>query len=265
MQRYSAIIPLILLSLHSCSFRPAQPFRVIPGSPEYFLRSPDASESSFVETLRRYNGFVHGQNGMDLLPGMELRIENAYYQNGMPKRGLNGYLGTEIARFAVTPNAGLQLMSVQPMKDRPTDQPPVQELVAESKRHFRYYRFYFEILFKSESVSRGSVLLGSDSADDLRRTDAILTTDPDSICGGKAPSCVVFPEACSVSVEMAIVVNGSRQSVVWGSPLSNVAPHPRQLKLRRLYEGKVTAVRLDFQDPNVLKLPLLPGDSIEWK
>jgi hypothetical protein len=36
---------------------------------------------------------------MELRPQMELRIENAYYRKGMPKRGLDGFLGTEIARY----------------------------------------------------------------------------------------------------------------------------------------------------------------------
>jgi hypothetical protein len=53
----------------------------------------------FPDVLRVYNGFEPGRAWMELRPGMELRIENAYYQPGMPRSGLNGFLGTEIAQY----------------------------------------------------------------------------------------------------------------------------------------------------------------------
>jgi hypothetical protein len=77
---------------------------------------------------------------------------------------------------------------------------------------------------------------------------------------------MVFPEACSVSVEMAIVVNGAPLTVVWGSTLQSVMNRrPRQVSLHRLNAGRLTVVQLEAEDKNALKLPLLPGDRIEWK
>ncbi len=111
-----------LMMLVSC-VSPRGSFQVVPHTPNYLLRSPDASDTPFPEVLRNYNGFEPGHGGMDLRPGMELSIENAYYADGMPKRGLNGFLGTEVARYEVRPR-GLRLLSVQPMKNRPADQVP---------------------------------------------------------------------------------------------------------------------------------------------
>ena len=244
MRRLSAISVVTFLCLWSCGLRRASDFRVIPQSPEYLLRSPDARERPFSEILRQYNGFVRGQNGMDLEPGMELRIENAYYQAGMPRRGLNGFLGTEVGRYILTPNHGLDLLSVQSMAGRPASDLPVEKLMPASKQRFRYYRYYFEIVFKTNSVNRGSVLLGADSGDALRQLADLLAEKPDDVCGEKAEHCIVFPEACSVSVEMEVTVNGSRTNVVWGSELSSVVHNPKGLKLRRRYAGRLAAVRL---------------------
>jgi hypothetical protein len=142
---------------------------------------------------------------------------------------------------------------------------PVQQLIPASQRNYRYYRFFFEILFRRKSSNRGSVLLGANSVDELDRVAALLLTEPDTACEGKSADCAIFPEACSVSVEMEVVVNGNRQSVLWGSSLSDVMTHPWRIKVLRLYEGKLTLVQLDALDPNTLKLPLLPGDRIDWK
>jgi hypothetical protein len=259
-------LPVIaLVLLNSCGLRRAGVFRVLPGSPDYLLQSPDGHESPFPEILRRYNGFEPGRNGMDLHPQMELRIENAYYQEGMPKRGLNGYLGTEIAHYRVRPEGGLKLLSIQSMKERPADQAPVQELISAVQQHYHYYRFYFEILFRKSSTNRGSVLLGANSQEELSRVAALLTTQPDVACESKSAYCTVFPEACSVSVEMEIVVNGKSKSVIWGSSLGRVITNPRQIRLRRLNDGRLVPVQVDPLDTNALKLPLLPGDRIEWK
>jgi hypothetical protein len=250
----------------SCVVRHAGVFLVVQDRPDYLLRSPDGREDSFPETLRRYNGFERGRSGMQLLPKMELRIENAYYQAGKPKRGLDGYLGTEIAHVQVGTEGGLKLLSVKSMSGRPADQLPVEQLISPAQQRYRYYRFYFEILFKTGSIPRGSVLLGANSREELNNLAELLPSQPDTVCASGSLHCLVFPEACSVSIEMAIVVNGASRSVLWGSTLESIMSRkPVQVSVHRPNACRVTAVHLDAQDTNALKLPLLPGDRIEWK
>jgi hypothetical protein len=226
------------------------------------LRYPDSREAPFSEVLRNYNGFEPGGGGMDLHPDMELRIENAYYRPGSSRRGLEGFLGTEVAQYAMRPDGQLELRSVQPMKDRPSDQLPVQELVGHSQRQYHYHRFYYEILFRRAGAARGSVLLGSNSDEELHRLAAQLRNDPDSVCNGQSGNCTAFPEACSVSVEMRIVVNGKPRDVLWSSNLASVADHARNVKLLRVSKGRLIPVKLNARDPNALLLPLLPGDHV---
>jgi hypothetical protein len=250
---------LLLLFSLACGRRS---FRVLPGDPDYLLRSPDSKQVPFREVLNGYNGFVPGKDWLDLRPRMELRVENAYYQEGAPKHGLNGYLGTEIAQYQVRPSGGLHLLAVHPMPQRPADQVPVQDLLSAVQGRHPCYRFFYEVLFKGSA--HGSVLLGASSLDELNHLTVQLKASPESVCTAQSTHCTVFPEACSVSLEMEIEVNQSPRIVHWPSTVANIAPHPNQLKLLRLVGSRTTPVELDPSDPKALRLPLLPGDRIIW-
>jgi hypothetical protein len=143
-----------------------------------------------------------GPAWLDLRPPMQLRVESAYYREGASRRGLEGYLGTEVARFQVQPKGSLRFISKQSMKNRPPDQPPVDRLLPSFIRRYRYYRFYFAIVFKRNAAARGSVLLGANQTAELERLSTELLIDPDAVCSDRSTHCTVFPEACSVAVEM---------------------------------------------------------------
>ena len=261
--RVGTVSLLCLLLFTSCTGRRHRgSFRVLPSSPNYLLRSPDSRETAFTDVLRAYNGFEPAKSWIDLRPLMELRIENAYYEKGASRRGLAGFLGTEVAQYEITPQ-GLRLLSVQPMKDRPEDELPVQQLIRQAELGYRYYRFYFEILFDRNSDAHGSALLGADSIEELDRLSARLA-QPETVCNARSVHCTVFPEACSVSVEMKIIVNGEPQIALWGSVLESVAAHPKHLNVKRLYAGRLRPMKIDSHDRSALRLPLLPGDQIIW-
>ena len=164
---------------------------------------------------------VPGQGWVDLQPPMQLRVENAYYREGASKRGLDGYLGTEIARYQVEPNGHLRLLTTQHMKDRPHDQQPVERLMPSFVQRYRYHRFYFAILFRRNATARGSVVLGANRSEDLERLVSALLTDPDAVCNDRSRHCAVFPENCSVAVE------------VNGQPFRPTLPrHPEPVRAR---------------------------------
>ncbi|MBV8895427.1 MAG: hypothetical protein JO051_02870 [Acidobacteriaceae bacterium] len=236
----------------------------MPATPNYSLRSPDSQETPFPEILKSYNGFEPGRGWMDLRAGMELRIENAYYRPGMPRRGLNGFLGTEVARYKVQARGGLELLSVDAMKDRPSEELPVQQLMRPGQMHYRCYRFFYEVLFRRSGSVRGSVILGGETKDEIERIAMELLSDPDAVCSASSKNCTVFPEACSVSIEMEIVVNGAARNVLWGSPLSDVVGHSQHVELSRIYKGRLAPVKIDARDADALRLPLLPGDRVTW-
>jgi hypothetical protein len=149
--------------------------------------------------------------------------------------------------------------------ERPADQSPVQKLIGSSQSHYRYYRYFFQVVFWRKAGVRGAVLLGANSIDELDRLASRMLTDPDAVCTEQSAHCAAFPEACTVALEIEIVVNGVRRSTPWGSLLDSIVMSPRKLQLLRLYAGKPTPMELDAHDPQALRLPLLPGDRIEWE
>ena len=255
-----AVLLLALASLCSCV---PHSFRVLNNGSNYFLQYPDSHRVAFGALLAAYNDFEPAHGWIDLRPLMELRIENAYYQKGASRRGLTGYLGTEVARYQDSAN-GLTLTGVQPMTGRPADDLPVEQLILKSELNFSYYRLYFEILFNRATDSHGSVLIGANTRQEIERLASQLT-DPESVCNANSSHCAVFPEACSVSVEMQITVNGKPQSVLWRSRLESVAANPTHLTIKRLNNGKLVPVKINAEDANARRLPLLPGDQIDWR
>lgn len=254
----------LLLCLSACAGRFSRTyFEVVPSAPNYLLQSPDSQRTPFPEVLKAYNDFEVGRAWINLEPLMELRIENAYYEPGAPRSGLAGFLGTEVARYGVRPH-GLALVSVHPMSNRPKDEIPVQDLISNSETQFSHYRLYYEIVFSHRDHSHGSVILAADSRGEIEALSAQLS-HPEAVCSQGATHCIVFPEACSVSVEMKVNVNGKAESLLWGSTLGSIAKQPDHLEMQRWYAGQPRAVRLDAKDPKSLLLPLLPGDRIAWK
>jgi hypothetical protein len=252
---------LALLFALSCATRRPTFFQVLPAQPNYLLRSPDLEEIPFPEVPGRYTDV--GPGWVDLQAEMGLQVENAYFKEGAPRHGLAGFIGTEVAQYRARTGGGLRLISVESnVAQRPKDQPPVSKLIPVSVARYRYHRLFYQVIFRSKGATQGAVLLGAGSKSELEQLGAQLLTDPDSVCSGQLVHCTVFPEACSVSVEMEIFVNGSPRSIIWGSLLASVAAQPRGLELLRRYAGHLAPVKIDSTDLNALRLPLLPGDRV---
>jgi hypothetical protein len=105
--------------------------------------------------------------------------------------------------------------------------------------------------------------LGAESQAEIDALSAQLS-HPEAVCSQHSTHCIVFPKACSVSLEMKVIVNGKPESVLWGSTLGSVAKQPRHLEMKRLYAEQLRPVQINAKDPKSLLLPLLPGDRIAW-
>ncbi len=258
-------VVLALIAASSCaSRRGAGHFRVLAAEPNYLLRSPDLRNLPFPDVLASYTGV--GDGWVELRPHMQLRIENAYFQTNAPERSLKYYVGTGTARYRVANNGALRSLPAEPSLPRPPrDQPAARDLVPPSMARLHYHRYYYQIVFRSKAAERGAVLLAANSEDELQALGHRLAVDPDSLCTGALSGCVVFPKTCTVSLEIEIVVNGAARAVIWGSPVASVVLRPRRLRVMRIYAGRLTPVEIQADDPQALKLPLLPGDQVTWE
>ena len=259
------LLALVLMFSAACATRRAvTSFHVVPARPDYLLRSPDSKDTPFPDVLGQY---AHvGPGWVELRPETELRVENAYFREGAPKRGLANFLGTEIARYQMLATGALEQIGVQSrVAQRPSDQPPVQQLLSESQRRYPHHRLFFQVLVSKKADIRSAVLLSAESIDELDRLTDQLLTEPDSVCDGSSTHCTAFPEACSVSLEIEILVNGARRYVPWTSVLADVVERHRHVELLRPYTGRLAPVEIDPTDASAFRLPLLPGDRVKWR
>ena len=150
------------------------------------------------------------------------------------------------------------------VKELPAGDRRVQDLIRGSQRRARFYRYFYAVVFNQKSDIRGSVLLSASSTKELDRLGEQLLAQPDSVCGAKAPHCTAFPQNSTVSLQIAILVNGLPRTIAWGSSVASVAPRPKHLALLRLYAGRLTPVEMIASDPNALRLSLFPGDQLTF-
>ena len=259
----SVVTLVCCLTLCCAARQTAARFRVLPGQPDYLLVSPNSQKTPFPEVLSRYANA--GPGWVELSPLTQLRVENAYFREGAPKHGLANFLGTEIARYQVLRTGRLKEISFESrVAERPRDQPPAQQLVSEAQRLYLCHRFFYQVLFSKRSNVRSAVLLGADSDDQLDLVTTRFLTEPDTVCADGSTQCTVFPEACTASLEMEIVVNEKHQTILWGSDLAGLVRDHRNVTLFRLYKGRLAPVELDASDREALRVPLLPGDVIRW-
>jgi hypothetical protein len=252
-----------MLLLTACASRHAV-FRVLPGPPEYQLRSPDSKNTPFPEVLGRYTDL--GSGWVELQPTMRLRIENAYFRDAAAKRTIQNYVGTESVRFEVRSSGALRQLTVDSsLPQRPAGQPAVQDLMPEQQRRFTHHRDFYQVTFKREGNVSASILLGSQSKQALDQLTTDLSRDAASTCTAGSAHCTVFPSTCTVALEMELMVNGNPKHALWGTTVSSFAPKPVSLELLRSYRGKLVPVQIDAADPQALRLPLLPGDHLTWK
>lgn len=214
--RFGMALTLVLGLLVSCANRRAvATFRVLPARPDYLLRSPDSKDIPFQEVLSRHSNV--GPGWVELRPQMELRIENAYFREGMPKHGLANFLGTEVGRYHVLATGVLEQIAVESrLAQRPADQPPVQELLSASQRLYGHHRLFYQIVVNKKADVHSAVLLSAESMDELERLTRELINEPESVCSHGSAQCTAFPEACTASLEIEIRVNGAARTVLWG-------------------------------------------------
>ena len=146
-----------------------------------------------------------------------------------------------------------------PLAIRPPDQPSVAALMPAAQQRVRFHRFYFQVVVDKKAGTSNALLLSSTSKAGIEQLAKQLASEPASVCGGKAKQCTVFPEACSVSLGIEIIVNGRPTKIAWSSTLASVVGTQKQFSLQRQHRGRLVALPLNPDDPEALRLPLLPG------
>jgi hypothetical protein len=200
---------------------------------------------------------------LDIRPGIQLSVEKAYYAAGSKAKGLDGYLGTQVAAFGLAPNGSLRLLSLnsKPFQGATVPRISADQLIPPHIRNERAYRFFYAVTFARSSRPSASVLLAAKSFKQIEELSAQLKADPDRVCSGQSASCAVFPEGSTVSILMEVTVNGAPKVVIWGSALGSATGGQPATLLERNISGHFESVMLLG---DTLRTLLLPGDRVTF-
>jgi hypothetical protein len=243
----------------------------------------------FNELLPHHYSYFRGGSSIDLSAGSRLKVQEAVFDEAARAAAqqegstspLAGYAGTVTAYYDVL-EAGDGSLAMEPApieSDVPANFPggargsiPLALGTLES----RYLRLVFLGWLVDGDTERKAVLLASQTSAELERMSHAVLENPVGLCAAAAPdataACFGFSGRTSTEVEVLVRVNGENRYVLLGTPLKAAAPPAAavdgavlaRVKLRRRYAGRLVAVRLPARDAEVLELPLLAGDEVEW-
>jgi pimeloyl-ACP methyl ester carboxylesterase len=259
--------------LVGCSVRPMA-FRVVkPGAAaEFALESPVNKKSretvAFSKLMERQYGFVAGRGYLDLLPGMRVTAQRAYFRGSEVK--LSEYLGSETGRWNVEPGVRFRFMGSEAERglQKPADAPAIGSLIGAGVRRLRLYRMFFQVRWfaAGREAARGSVILGAATAAALEAATAALMGEKPVACGAQL-DCIPFPAATTVTTDVGVEVNGELRWAPWGSTVKSIAPSGAGDSLhveRRLGKKRLAPVEFARGDEAAWLFPLLPGDRLRW-
>ncbi len=198
---------------------------------------------------------------------MELKVDGAYYRDGSARGSLAGYLGDEIATYAVGRDGVLKLSAVIPLpagKVQPHDQTEVQLLIGPRNLARRSHRLFFQVVLSQTGAVRKATLFSARSPAELDQFTQQFTSGSGTKCAEMADRCAQFPEWSTASVSITIRVNGIPETVAFASAVGSVAPRAQHVSLIRASKSNRVSIPIDARDPESLRFPLVNGDEVEW-
>jgi hypothetical protein len=228
-------------------------------------------------------GYRVGHRGMDLKPGIRLKIERAYFRagdGGEERYDDKAFLGLSTQYVDVESDSGAQIRfrqsgdihyspaSLAQQAKTETGDPVLSTLAP--KRQYRLFFYTYQI---PEKRKRSAVLMGADKVSELDDLDGQLRARPEKSCkdvSGSATTCVEFDGFVTLSAQVRVEVNGKVEFLEWGAKVKDVLPKNAGsrllgvLQVQRQFMDEYYDVQFDPQDSSVLSLALVGGDRMRW-
>ncbi len=260
-RRQLSTIVAIFSVLSGCNAR----YLVLPSNPHYLLRSPDGRTRFFPDTTADFSDAFGGW--VDLSTGMSLQLARAYFEPPESRR-IQDYVGLERLQFQIDSKSGaLRQLEYRPLSTRPSGQPSVASAIPTTQLVLRHHRLFFQVVLSTDSGPARAVLLSGDSSQSIATFGEGLMRRTGAGCTGAEQlevRCTPIPDLTTASVLFDVVANDKPLTVTWGSTIAGVVGAARPVKLWRNYRHRPTPVKLDANDSNALRLPLLPGDVLTF-
>lgn len=202
----------------------------------------------------RYGGYAE-TGFIDLTPEFHLEVIS-------PDGG-----AFEVAQYEIDPlqNGGVRLSLAGVSEGRVRS---VSQAWLKFPESARYLRLIF--LIARSAADHEAMLVGAESRDSLRRATAEIQAQPGEGCGpGQDYTCIPVPQKTAVNPQFKVRANGHDAYVTLGGALRELI-RPRSqipaatLRVKRVFQGRLTPIEYDASSNAILNLVLLPGDEVSW-
>lgn len=232
------------------------------------------------ESLFNYYGYRPNRSGLDLNPGMRLKIERAYLR--APKTGEEAQTqqdpgGVSFVYFDVesASNRKIQFRRVGDIRFTPASlrkevqsNGPEFDLIS-IPPEFKYRLVFYTLLVRKEQKLSAAVI-GASNASQLDEFDHELRLQPDGGCKNFANTpgvaCVEFNGLVTVTCQIRAELNGKSKLIDWGTRVKDLVPKESlsSLTIQRKFMNSYRNVRFDPADLSILSLALVGDDRLTW-
>lgn len=223
--------------------------------------------------------------GVDLKPGIRLKIERAYFRppmSGEEDHSPQTFLGLSTVLFDVelSGDHNTRLRQVGDIKYSPAS---LASTVTEGSRDLELgsltpeprYRLYFYTDLVAEKHTRSAAVIGAANVGQVDEIDRKLRANRNKDCKNAevpgAITCFAFVGFVTVSSQISVELNGETTFVGWGTQVRDVllkGSDSRMLQSlslqRRFGSAKYYDVHFKKGDSNILSLWLVSGDRLTW-
>jgi hypothetical protein len=251
-------------------------FAAKPRIRDYVMQSIPMRPS---ENLFNAYGYRIDRGGLDLKPGLRLKIERAYFRRadkGEESTSVGNYLGTSTVSFSVAGDGGgivnfalINQLQFSPHSIANEVRDGTRDLDLRDLPSNRYRLLFYTYVVPREHGIAAAIV----GAQELTRLDSLeeqVRGNGDRGCASIAlaqkENCVEFEGFVTLSAQINISINGQLTFVDWGAKVKTVLPMngPRNLRIERQFMGTYYDVRFDPKNSAVLSLELIGGDRLTW-
>ncbi|MBV8845024.1 MAG: hypothetical protein JO307_19635 [Bryobacterales bacterium] len=184
----------------------------------------------------------------------------------------------QIAYYRLTPapkDARIQISLTSISTGQPTERQGGESAAAAPLVFPASFRF-FRLLFRTDKSSADhlATILSADDEATLNKATRRFKREPDALCeivSMPGVTCVTPAPDVAVNLEFPVSVNRKQVFVPLGGTLSDALQSRKRaseitatLRIRRLFHGRLRAVKFDPASQQILRFVLMPGDEISW-
>jgi hypothetical protein len=236
-----------------------------------------------TDSLFNYYGYLADHSGLNLKPGMRLKVEHAYFRPAEPgekEHTAKLFLGVSTAYFnlQLTSDGRIRFRHNETVKYTPPSlvhgiHDEISDPAISSIPQERYFRLLFKTYLVPQEHTRSTAIIGATKSTQLDELDKELRAHPEKDCKNTAATygavCFGFEGFVTLTPQVRVELNGKSKFIDSGTRIKDLLSRSqadvlKSLKIQRQFLNSYYDLRFDPADPNVLLLALVARDRVTW-